>query len=108
MTNRDYDFLKRLVVVLSLIMSGYYIAYRLGIYKMNVDSFGIYVLVFTALNLVLYFLSKRYHHGPLHYAGDLEIEELEPGVKTFSLSLESDPHDLEKYDLIVFKVKTRS
>ena len=71
------------------------------------SSIGIAVLLIGVVSIVVWLLARR-RNRYIHQAGELEIEELEPGVKTFSLSLNSDPEDLVNYKRIVFKIKPPS
>ena len=57
------------------------------------------------LGVILRYSSKSYSASESKYDGSIDVEQIEDGVKRFTLNLNGDPETLDTRNQVVFKIK---
>jgi hypothetical protein len=99
---RLYDFLKFLaMIVLPAFATLYFTLAGIWDLPKAQEVVNTIIAVDTFLGVVLQISTAKYDSKRV---GDIEVQELESGSKTYSLNLEGQPEEIEKVDEARFKV----
>lgn len=105
LSNRSYDVLKYIALILLPALGSLYFALA-GIWGLPYAEqvIGSIVAVDTALGLLLRLSSTSYDNSETKYDGAIEVQQGEDDSKMFSLVLHSDPDGLVNKDQVIFRV----
>src|SRR4051812_17421799 len=102
LTAKTYDVLKSLALVwLPVFGTLYFALARVWGLPAAQEVVNTIIAVDTFLGVTLYVSTTKYNSKRV---GDIKVQELEDGAKTYSLNLEGQPEEIEKVDEARFTV----
>lgn len=109
LSNRLYDFTKRLVQVILPAVSALYFGLA-GIWDLPAAEkvVGTIAIITTFLGVSLGISHTAYRASDKPYDGSLNVTEHEDGEKKFLLELDASPEELEDKKSITFRVKRKT
>lgn len=106
MSNKLYDFLKRLVqIVLPAAASLYFGLASIWEFPNPDKVVGTIAVITTFLGVILGISNNLYYSSGAMYDGELVVSRKQDGGEVFTLELDGDPHDIPKFNNLLFKVK---
>lgn len=103
--NRVYDFLQYIVQIVLPAAAALYLtlAQTWGLPKPE-EIAATVAAINVFFGLLLRFSNRSYNRSEAKYDGSIDVEQREDDSKLFSLSLNSDPDEIEKMKEVTFKI----
>lgn len=104
-SNGVYDWLRHISqITLPAVGTLYFAIAQIWGFPNGEEVVGTIIAVDAFMGLLLSVSSKTYKNSEAKYDGSIDVEQQEDDTKLFSLSLNSDPEELETKTEVVFKV----